>query len=114
LAHRRWLAQQSFEHPAQQIVFQEGIDAIEDAAQRLLRLEKQLAIIVPSWSMAPVVAAYQAMCGASFLVAVTFAAEIGDVRRFRRPATADVVPRPGPGGKLDRRHDPAERPDAGR
>jgi len=40
---------------------------------------------VPDWSMAPVVAAYQAMRGASFLVAVTFAAEIGDVRRFDTP-----------------------------
>ena len=43
------------------------------------------------------------MRGASFLVAVTFAAEIGDVRRFDTPAPADVVPRPGSGGKLDRR-----------
>ena len=46
---------------------------------------RQLAAIVPSWSMAPAVAAYQAMRGASFLVAVTFAAEIGDVRRFDTP-----------------------------
>src|SRR6202162_2298867 len=66
LAHRRWLANQKFEHAAQQIVFQEGIDAIEDALQRLRRLEKQLALIVPEWSMAPVVEAYQAMRGASF------------------------------------------------
>ena len=85
MAHRRWLANQKFEHAAQQIVFQEGIDAIEDAVQRLRRLEKQLALIVPEWSMAPVVEAYQAMRGASFLVAVTFAAEIGDVRRFDTP-----------------------------
>jgi len=85
LAHRRWLAQQRFEHAAQQIVFQEAIDAIEDALQRRRRLEQQLALIVPSWSMAPVVDAYQAMRGASFLVAVTFAAEIGDVRRFETP-----------------------------
>ena len=35
--------------------------------------------------MAPVVEAFQAMHGASFLVAVTFAAEIGDVRRFDTP-----------------------------
>jgi transposase len=35
--------------------------------------------------MAPVVDAYQAMRGASFIVAVTFAAEIGDVRRFETP-----------------------------
>jgi hypothetical protein len=40
---------------------------------------------LPTWSMAPVVEAYQAMRGASFLVAVTFAAEIGDVRRFETP-----------------------------
>src|SRR5215218_5669377 len=81
LTHRRWLARQAFEHTAQQIVFQEKIDAIEDAAQRLRRLDTQLAAIVPpcivpTWSMAPVVAAYQAMRGASFLVAVIFAAEI--------------------------------------
>jgi transposase len=49
---------------------------------RLRTLEQQLAAIVPSWSMAPVVAAFQAMRGVSFLVAVTFVTEIGDVRRF--------------------------------
>jgi transposase len=85
LAHRRWLAKQSFEHAAQQIVFQEAIDAIEDSVQRLRRLEHQLVLIVPNWSMAPVVEAYQAMRGVSFLVAVIFAAEIGDVRRFDTP-----------------------------
>lgn len=84
-AHRRWLARQSFEHPAQQIAFQEGVDAIDDAVRRLRRMDAQLAGIVPSWSMAPIVEAYQAMRGASFLVAVTFAAEIGDVRRFDTP-----------------------------
>jgi hypothetical protein len=35
--------------------------------------------------MAPVVAAYQAMRGVSFIVAVTVVAEIGDVRRFDNP-----------------------------
>jgi transposase len=85
LAHRRWLARQAFEHQAAQIVFQETSDAIEDAAQRLHRLDEQLAAIVETWSMKPVVEAYQAMRGASFLVAVIFAAEIGDVRRFETP-----------------------------
>lgn len=84
-AHRRWLAEQSFDHPAQQIVFQDGVAAIEDAVERRRRLEEQLASLVPKWSMAPAVAAYQAMRGVSFLVAVTFAAEIGDVRRFDTP-----------------------------
>jgi transposase len=85
LAHRRWLAEQTFERPAQQIVFQDAIDAIEDAAARLCRLDEQLAAIVPTWSMAPVIEAYQAMRGVSFVVAVTFVAEIGDLRRFAKP-----------------------------
>jgi transposase len=110
LAHRRWLASQKFDHAAQQIAFQEGIDAIEDSLQRLRRFEKQLVLLVPEWSMAPVVEAYQAMRGASFLVAVTFAAEIGDVRRFDTPrqltsflglvppesSTGDTIRRKGP------------------
>src|SRR5690606_36552614 len=35
--------------------------------------------------MAPVIAAYQALRGVSFLVAVTFVCEVGDVRRFDNP-----------------------------
>jgi hypothetical protein len=34
------------------------------------------------WTMAPVVAAYQTLRGVSFLVAITFVAEVGDVGRF--------------------------------
>jgi transposase len=83
--HRHWLAKQRFDHPAQQIVFQDAVAAIEDAVERLHRLEEQLAALVARWSMAPVVAGYQAMRGVSFLVAVTFTAEIGDVRRFDTP-----------------------------
>jgi len=84
-AHSRWLAEQAFEHPAQQIVFQDAINAVEAASLRLGSLDQQLASIAPDWSMAPVVAAYQAMRGVSFLVAVIFVAEIGDVRRFESP-----------------------------
>jgi hypothetical protein len=75
-AHRRWLARQSFEH-----------DAIEDVAQCLRRIDEQMAGIVPSWAMAPVMKAYQAMRGASLLVAVTFAAEIGDRRLTRHDSS---------------------------
>ena len=84
-AHARWLAAQKFDHPAQQIVFQDQVDVITDAQNRLERLDAQLAELVPSWSMAPVVAAYQALRGVSFIVAVTFVSEVGDVRRFDNP-----------------------------
>ena len=84
-AHSRWLAEQKFDHPAQQIVFQDQVDVIVDAQNRLDRLDAQLIELVPTWSMAPVIAAYQALRGVSFLVAVTFVSEVGDVRRFDNP-----------------------------
>ena len=83
--HERWLAKQTFNHPAQQIVFQDQLEVINAAQVRLAALEQQMREIVPTWTMAPVVAAYQALRGVSFLVAVTFVAEVGDVRRFATP-----------------------------
>src|SRR4051812_7294921 len=84
-AHRRWLAGLRFEHPAQQIVLQEQIDAIEEAERRRDRLGGQIRELVPAWSLAPVVAALQAMRGVAFLSAVVLAAEVGDFRRFANP-----------------------------
>jgi transposase len=80
LAHRRWPANQKFEHAAQQIVFQEGIDAIEDALQRLRRLEKRAGLVYGARR-----GSLSGDRGASFPVAVIFAAEISDVRRFDTP-----------------------------
>ncbi len=80
--HRRWLARQSFTHAAHHIVLEEYIQATEEAEVRLDRMTKQVAATAASWSMAPVVEAYQAMRGVAFLTAVTLVVEIGDVRRF--------------------------------
>src|SRR3712207_5206550 len=84
-AHTRWLCELRFEHPAQHLVLAEYRRAIADAETRLERLTEQVSELVPSWSMAPVVAACQATRGVAFLSAVTFVAEIGDVRRFDDP-----------------------------
>ena len=100
--HERWLAKQTFAHPAQQIVFQDQLEAITTAQARLAALEQQLREIVPSWTMAPVVAAYQALRGVSFLVAITFAAEVGDVRRFCDATAVDGLSRPRSVGTHDR------------
>jgi transposase len=84
-AHARWLGEQSFEHAAQHLVLAEYRQAIADAETRLARLTQQVTGAVSSWSLAPVGAAYQALRGVAFLTAVTFVAEIGDVRRFDSP-----------------------------
>lgn len=65
-AHGRWLASQAFEHPAHQILLAEYCQAVEDAGVRLDRLGKLIGETPASWSMAPAVAAYQAMRGVAF------------------------------------------------
>jgi transposase len=105
--HARWLSNLIFAHPAQYLVLREYRQAIEDAETRLERLEQQIAGLVTSWSMAPVIEAYQAMRGVAFLTAVTFVAEIGDVRRFETPrqlmAYLGLVPSERSTGELVRR-----------
>jgi transposase len=83
--HLRWLDGQNFAHPAQRFAFQEMLNAMRAAAERVDRLEGALAEIVPSWTMAPVVSAFQAMRGVGFLTATTVVAEAGDLRRFDHP-----------------------------
>src|SRR5438309_5450616 len=85
LAYRRWLTTVRFEHPAQQIVLQDYIHAVQDAEVRRDRLTGQIEELLPNWSMAPVVAALHAMRGIALVVAVTVVAEVGDFRRFANP-----------------------------
>jgi transposase len=95
--HRRWLAEQRFEHAAGQIVFEELIQAIEQAQARRERLEQQMVALLPDWSLREVVAALQALRGVALLSAITLMAEIGDFRRFTNPrelmAWLGLVPR---------------------
>jgi transposase len=85
LAHMRWISTLKFEHPAHFIVLKEYCQAIEDAEVRLKRLTDLISETVKSWTMAPVVEAYQALRGVSLIAAVVFIAEIGDIRRFETP-----------------------------
>ncbi len=84
-AHRRWLAGLAYQHPAQQIAFQEYVDAVAASQARRDRLMAEIEALVPAWSMAPVVAAVQAMRGMGLITAVTLIAEVGDLRRFDTP-----------------------------
>ena len=86
-AHTRWLCEQAFDHPAQHLVLAEYRQAIEAADTRLERLTRQVTETVGSWSMAPVIAAYQALRGVAFLTAVTFVAEIGDCAASTAPVS---------------------------
>lgn len=83
--HFNWLADQKMPLPAQQVVFQEYINTINEATARVERLTNQIETLVPSWRMAPTVTALQALRGVSLIVAATMSAELGDLTRFEHP-----------------------------
>ena len=83
--HRVWLADQSFDHTAQQIAFQSYLNAHEQAESRRADLDHQIAELMPHWSLAPVVEALQALRGVGLVIAAALVAEIGDLTRFTNP-----------------------------
>ena len=83
--HIRWIREQKFGHPAHHILIEENLAAIRDSQERLARLEQQIMKLLPSWSLAPMVNAFQAMRGISHISAVIIVAEIGDFNRFAHP-----------------------------
>ena len=84
-AHRRYLARVVCPTPAQQIVFQEYLRAVDEHAERLRRIEDHLAEFLPAWRLHPVVAALQALRGVQPITAITTVAELGDLTRFDSP-----------------------------
>ena len=84
-AHRRYLAKVVCPTPAQQIVFQESLRAVDEQVERLRRLEQELLDLAPSWRLYPVVEALQALRGVQWIVALTVVAELGDLTRFGNP-----------------------------
>ena len=84
-AHQRYLAKVVCPTPAQQIVFQEAVKAVDEQVDRLARLEAELRDCASTWRLAPVVDALQALRGVQWLVAITVVAELGDLTRFTSP-----------------------------
>jgi transposase len=84
-AHLRWLSEVVCATPAQQLVFQEYVRAVNAHTERRQRLEQELQEQVTSWRLHPVVEALQALRGVPCTVAVTTVAELGDLTRVATP-----------------------------
>lgn len=81
-AHLRYLATIKLPFPEQQFLFQEMLNVITEAAQRLERYQKQLPSVVATWRWEPVVRALMSLRGLALLNAATLVAELGDLERF--------------------------------
>lgn len=84
-AHDRHSSTIRFEHPAQELAFNEYRLASKEARERVERITEALRVQCEDWRMNPVVKALMCLRGFDFVAAVTFIAEMGDLTRFAHP-----------------------------
>ncbi len=106
--HRRWLAElRRFRFYHQQLVFEELKRAVDQAEERVARLDQAIEAAIPDWHFAPVVDALRALRGVNTTIASTVVAEIGDITRFDNPrqlmAWLGLVPSEHSSGNTTRR-----------
>lgn len=80
--HLDWIRAEKFDHEAQRRVLTDYQHAVEEATSRVERLTKDIAELVESWALKPLVKSLQALRGVQLTTAVVIAAELGDLRRF--------------------------------
>lgn len=83
--HRTWLRQQRFDHPADQVVFDDYLAAVEWGEERVHGLEVQLAAVAEQAPYAVPVGWLRCLRGVDTITALTLVAELYDIRRFANP-----------------------------
>ena len=104
--HRQWLTGLKWEKPAQQLVFTEYRQTLEEVAGRIARLEREIEIRTQTSAYAATVAALQAMRGVKLITVATIVCEVGDIARFSSPRELDGLRRHGTIGTFQRRAGP--------
>ncbi len=106
--HMAWIRAQQFVEEAHNRVLVDCVHAVEHATDRVARLDKDIAELVESWSLKPIVEALQGLRGIRLLSAVVIVAELGgSVERFATPkklmAYLGLVPSEHSSGESTRR-----------
>jgi transposase len=105
--HMQWVRNQTFDHEAHNRVLVDYVHAVDEATARIKRLDKDIAQVVETWTLKPLVEAFQALRGVQILSAVVLAAELGDLTRFASApelmAYAGLVPSEHSSGETVRR-----------
>ena len=84
-AHQRFLRRLTLPLPALRSVLEEQLLAMDQAVQRVARLDELIAAQVPQWRLYPAVQAVMCLRGFQLTSATIIVAELGDVRRFAHP-----------------------------
>jgi transposase len=85
-AHRRWLGAQCFEHVPTELAYLDALAAIEGLLARRAALDERLSLLASEPEHWPTVARLRCFRGIETLSALVLHLEIGDFRRFPRPA----------------------------
>jgi transposase len=105
--HMDWIRTQQFNQEAHNRVLVDYVEAVQRATERVARLDKDIAELVQSWSLRPLVEALQGLRGIRLLSAVVIAAELGSLARFASPrklmAYLGLVPSEHSSGQRERR-----------
>lgn len=83
--HWAWIERNDLPGETLRRVLADYIRAAKEATARIERLEKDIEELVETWTLAPLVKAFQALRGVRLITAVILAAEVGDYLRFRTP-----------------------------
>lgn len=83
---RRWLGEQSFEHPAQQITFGDYLLAIDLVDRRIADLEAEILATAEKGSWGGLVSRLRCLRGVDTLTALGIVCEVGDFGRFETAA----------------------------
>ncbi len=104
--YREWIYTLKFEFSCSRIVFQEYLQCLHEAEQRILRLEEEIQLQATEGVQAPMIQALQCLKGVAVVTATSLVAEIGSFKRFRNPkqfmAYTGLVPSESSSGDLRR------------
>jgi transposase len=84
-AHRRWLADQRFEHVPTELAYLDTLAAIDGLLSRRAALDERLSLLATEPELWPTVARLRCFRGIETLSALVLQLEVGDFGRFRRP-----------------------------
>lgn len=105
-AHLRYLRELELNAPGLKAVMEDCLRAIEQAGERVARLEDVLGTVAVTWRLYPAVEALMTLRGVQLVAATVLVAELGDIRRFEHPRDLmgylGLIPREESSGQTQR------------
>jgi transposase len=83
VTRRKWLGEQRFEHPAEQITFDSYLRTVDLVDARVEQLEQAIRTVAEQGPWCELVARLRCLRGVNTLTALALVAEIGDFSRFK-------------------------------